>query len=137
MLLMRTGEHWSLLYFTAKSFPLTVGPRSPLDPEELQVLRAQYEKEGAYVGIQTKFNFAWVRDNGSTHSNRNGTRVVDMSSRGSSSPALEMINKRGFDCYRKSLAAHPNGGGNACTTWPWAITSWATTQRPDATTRSY
>ncbi|KAJ5168485.1 uncharacterized protein N7482_004079 [Penicillium canariense] len=32
---------------------------SPLKPAELQVLRAQYEKEGDYVGIQTKFNFAW------------------------------------------------------------------------------
>lgn len=25
------------------------------------MLRAQYEKEGDYVGIQTKFNYAWVR----------------------------------------------------------------------------
>jgi mitochondrial fission 1 protein len=24
------------------------------------VLRAQYEKEGEYVGVQTKFNYAWV-----------------------------------------------------------------------------
>ncbi|RKF75905.1 Mitochondrial fission 1 protein [Golovinomyces cichoracearum] len=32
---------------------------SPLKPAELQVLRAQYEKEGEYVGVQTKFNFAW------------------------------------------------------------------------------
>ncbi|KAL1650056.1 Mitochondrial fission 1 protein [Diplodia intermedia] len=32
---------------------------SPLKPEELQVLRSQYEKEGEYVGIQTKFNYAW------------------------------------------------------------------------------
>jgi hypothetical protein len=31
-----------------------------LKPEELQVLRAQYEKEGEYVGLQTKFNYAWV-----------------------------------------------------------------------------
>jgi hypothetical protein len=34
--------------------------RSPLKPAELAVLRAQYEKEGEYVGIQTKFNYAWV-----------------------------------------------------------------------------
>ena len=34
---------------------------SPLKPEELQVLRSQYEKEGEYVGVQTKFNYAWVR----------------------------------------------------------------------------
>jgi fission 1 protein len=33
---------------------------SPLKPDELQVLRAQYEKEGPYVGVQTKFNLAWV-----------------------------------------------------------------------------
>ena len=33
---------------------------SPLKPDELQVLRAQYEKEGPYVGVQTKFNYAWV-----------------------------------------------------------------------------
>jgi len=33
---------------------------SPLNPAELQVLRAQYEKEGEYVSIQTKFNYAWV-----------------------------------------------------------------------------
>jgi mitochondrial fission 1 protein len=35
-------------------------PHSPLKPAELQVLRSQYEKEGEYVGIQTKFNYAWV-----------------------------------------------------------------------------
>ncbi|OAA34280.1 Tetratricopeptide-like helical [Metarhizium rileyi] len=33
-------------------------PRS-LSPSELQVLRAQYEKEGDMVGVQTKFNYAW------------------------------------------------------------------------------
>lgn len=33
---------------------------SPLKSDELQVLRAQYEKEGYYVGVQTKFNYAWV-----------------------------------------------------------------------------
>ena len=32
----------------------------PLNPSELAVLRAQYEKEGDMVGIQTKFNYAWV-----------------------------------------------------------------------------
>ncbi|KAF5133594.1 Mitochondrial fission 1 protein [Metarhizium anisopliae] len=31
----------------------------PLSPSELQVLRAQYEKEGDMVGVQTKFNYAW------------------------------------------------------------------------------
>lgn len=33
---------------------------SPLKPSELKVLRDQYEKEGDYVGVQTKFNYAWV-----------------------------------------------------------------------------
>ena len=33
----------------------------PLNASELNVLRAQYEKEGEMVGVQTKFNYAWVR----------------------------------------------------------------------------
>lgn len=33
---------------------------SSLKPAELQVLRAQYEKEGEYASLQTKFNYAWV-----------------------------------------------------------------------------
>lgn len=32
---------------------------SPLKEAELQVLRNQYEKEGQFVGVQTKFNYAW------------------------------------------------------------------------------
>lgn len=32
---------------------------SPLKPDELAVLRTQYEKEGQFVGLQTKFNYAW------------------------------------------------------------------------------
>jgi fission 1 protein len=34
---------------------------SSLSPAELSVLRAQYEKEEDMVGVQTKFNYAWVR----------------------------------------------------------------------------
>lgn len=41
---------------------------SPLKPAELQVLRSQYEKEGEYVSLQTKFNFAWVRHDTTTFS---------------------------------------------------------------------
>ncbi|KAG9248455.1 hypothetical protein BJ878DRAFT_487911 [Calycina marina] len=41
------------------SLPYAADAESPLKPQELQVLRAQYEKEGEYVGVQTKFNFAW------------------------------------------------------------------------------
>ncbi|EHK43543.1 mitochondria fission 1 protein [Trichoderma atroviride IMI 206040] len=33
---------------------------TPLNPSELSVLRAQFEKEGEMVGVQTKFNYAWV-----------------------------------------------------------------------------
>ncbi|KAI9778970.1 MAG: mitochondrial membrane protein [Geoglossum umbratile] len=40
-------------------YPNTQPLFSPLKPEELQVLRSQYEKEGEFVGIQTKFNYAW------------------------------------------------------------------------------
>jgi fission 1 protein len=36
--------------------PLT---HSPLKDSELAVLRKQYESEGSYVGVQTKFNYAW------------------------------------------------------------------------------
>ncbi|PNY25416.1 Mitochondrial membrane fission protein [Tolypocladium capitatum] len=35
------------------------GTAMPLSPSELNVLRAQYEKEGEMVGVQTKFNYAW------------------------------------------------------------------------------
>ncbi|KHN97921.1 Tetratricopeptide repeat 11 Fission 1 protein [Metarhizium album ARSEF 1941] len=43
----------------ASSPDLTVSPHRPLTPSELHVLRAQYEKEGDMVGVQTKFNYAW------------------------------------------------------------------------------
>lgn len=42
------------------SLPDAADAESPLKPAELQVLRSQYEKEGEYVSLQTKFNFAWV-----------------------------------------------------------------------------
>lgn len=32
-----------------------------MNQAELSVLRAQYEKEGDMVGVQTKFNYAWAR----------------------------------------------------------------------------
>ncbi|KAF2135561.1 uncharacterized protein K452DRAFT_293121 [Aplosporella prunicola CBS 121167] len=41
------------------SLPYAADAESPLKPEELQVLRSQYEKEGEFVGLQTKFNYAW------------------------------------------------------------------------------
>ncbi|EEP81626.1 conserved hypothetical protein [Uncinocarpus reesii 1704] len=42
-----------------RHYPVKLTGSSPLKPAELQVLRAQYEKEGEYVGVQTKFNYAW------------------------------------------------------------------------------
>lgn len=51
---MRRGKYDSIPCYSK----LTLN--SPLRPEELQVLRAQYEKEGEFVGVQTKFNYAWV-----------------------------------------------------------------------------
>lgn len=51
-----------LLIANMESFlPDAADADSPLKSDELQVLRAQYEKEGYYVGVQTKFNYAWVR----------------------------------------------------------------------------
>jgi len=44
---------------SGQSLPYAADAESPLKPAELQVLRSQYEKEGEYVGIQTKFNYAW------------------------------------------------------------------------------
>lgn len=44
----------------ASILPDAADADSPLKADELQVLRAQYEKEGYYVGVQTKFNYAWV-----------------------------------------------------------------------------
>ncbi|EAU38065.1 conserved hypothetical protein [Aspergillus terreus NIH2624] len=52
-------------------------PYSPLKPAELQVLRSQYEKEGDYVGIQTKFNYAWglIKSNARTDQ-QEGVRLL-------------------------------------------------------------
>lgn len=41
------------------SLPYALDAEAPLKPAELAVLRAQYEKEGDMVGVQTKFNYAW------------------------------------------------------------------------------
>lgn len=41
------------------NLPYAIDAETPLKPDELQVLRAQFEKEGDMVGVQTKFNYAW------------------------------------------------------------------------------
>ncbi|KAG0759755.1 hypothetical protein G6F57_002347 [Rhizopus arrhizus] len=41
------------------SVPLLQDAEVALSPAELEVLRRQYIKEGEYVTVQTKFNYAW------------------------------------------------------------------------------
>ncbi|KAH6673562.1 hypothetical protein B0J14DRAFT_591047 [Halenospora varia] len=57
------------------TLPYAADAESPLKPAELQVLRAQYEKEGEHVGVQTKFNFAWglIKSN-TRHDQQEGRR---------------------------------------------------------------
>ncbi|KAJ3578301.1 hypothetical protein NPX13_g2270 [Xylaria arbuscula] len=57
--------------------PDAVDAETPLREEELQVLRAQYEKEGDMVGVQTKFNYAWglVKSN-SRNNQQTGVRLL-------------------------------------------------------------
>ena len=62
---MRRTQRGALTCFIPVSFSILTEICSPLKPAELQVLRAQYEKEGPYAGVQTKFNYAWVCDDGS------------------------------------------------------------------------
>ncbi|KAJ8663217.1 hypothetical protein O0I10_001394 [Lichtheimia ornata] len=44
---------------TRTAMPMAQEAELPLTPAELDVLRKQYLKEGEYVTIQTKFNYAW------------------------------------------------------------------------------
>ncbi|KAI0470191.1 mitochondria fission 1 protein [Xylaria cf. heliscus] len=59
------------------ALPHAVDAETPLREEELQVLRAQYEKEGEMVGVQTKFNYAWglVKSN-SRNNQQTGVRLL-------------------------------------------------------------
>ncbi|KAI9885733.1 MAG: Potassium channel [Watsoniomyces obsoletus] len=43
----------------SSELPYAADAESPLKPAELQVLQSQYEKEGEWVSLQTKFNYAW------------------------------------------------------------------------------
>ncbi|MCJ1355962.1 MAG: mitochondrial membrane protein [Icmadophila ericetorum] len=59
------------------NLPYAADAESPLRPEELQVLRAQYEKEGEFVGVQTKFNYSWGLIKSSTRSDQqDGVRLL-------------------------------------------------------------
>ncbi|RPA82043.1 mitochondrial fission 1 protein [Ascobolus immersus RN42] len=44
---------------SSEYLPYAVDADSPMKESELAVLRRQFESEGAYVGVQTKFNYAW------------------------------------------------------------------------------
>jgi len=57
--------------------PYAADAESPLKPAELQVLRAQFEKEGEYVSLQTKFNYAWglIKSN-SRQEQQEGVRLL-------------------------------------------------------------
>ncbi|KAI0870982.1 mitochondria fission 1 protein [Hypoxylon argillaceum] len=59
------------------ALPHAVDAETPLRDDELQVLRAQYEKEGDMVGVQTKFNYAWglVKSN-SRNNQQTGVRLL-------------------------------------------------------------
>ncbi|KAI7855118.1 mitochondria fission 1 protein [Circinella umbellata] len=43
----------------AESAPMVEEAEKPLTPAEIEVLRKQFEREGEFVTIQTKFNYAW------------------------------------------------------------------------------
>ncbi|KAJ6444287.1 tetratricopeptide repeat 11 Fission 1 protein [Purpureocillium lavendulum] len=62
---------------TPQKRPPASNPPRPLNTSELNVLRAQYEKEGEMVGVQTKFNYAWglVKSNG-RHDQQLGVRLL-------------------------------------------------------------
>jgi len=57
--------------------PYALDAETPLNASELNVLRAQYEKEGDMVGVQTKFNYAWglVKSN-SRNDQQQGVRLL-------------------------------------------------------------
>ncbi|KAF3917329.1 hypothetical protein ABW21_db0200441 [Orbilia brochopaga] len=44
---------------SADNLPYAADAESPLKESELEVLRRQFEREGQYVSIQTRFNYAW------------------------------------------------------------------------------
>ncbi|KAI5814183.1 putative mitochondrial fission protein Tbfis1p [Pyronema omphalodes] len=44
---------------TTDHLPYAIDAESPLKDSELAVLRKQYEAEGSWVGVQTKFNYSW------------------------------------------------------------------------------
>ncbi|KAH8735534.1 hypothetical protein BGZ61DRAFT_526604 [Ilyonectria robusta] len=66
---------------------------TPLNASELNVLRSQYEREGDMVGVQTKFNYAWVNPPPSP-SPSSPTNVPDVIASSSSNRGLVKSNQR-------------------------------------------
>lgn len=106
----------------------------PLSPSELQVLRAQYEKEGDMVGVQTKFNYAWVRLSSVPQQFivfiANRTRALSNQTTATTSNSASVFSAT----YSASL---PNVAANVSTTSPWGTTNSATTARHAVTTTSF
>ncbi|KAJ5303276.1 Mitochondrial fission 1 protein [Penicillium atrosanguineum] len=83
------------------NLPYAADAESPLKPPELQVLRAQYEKEGDYVGIQTKFNFAWglIKSN-ERPDQQEGVRLLSEIFRGAPERRRECLYYLGLGNYK-------------------------------------
>jgi hypothetical protein len=107
---------------------------SPLKPEELQVLRSQYEKEGEFVGVQTKFNYAWV-----TRSPWNLIYLPPTNdpSRASLNRPCVRISRRESVSLVKYSASLPNAVENAYIISLSETTSSGITPRQDGITTSY
>lgn len=131
----------------------------PLSPSELQVLRAQYEKEGDMVGVQTKFNYAWVRlmpphillfprhicccfslsPFSLSPVYPPWLPLTHRSSpfhRASSNQTIATTNNSASASSAIYSVSLPNVAANACTTSPSETTSSEITARPAATTTS-
>ena len=124
---------WSHNAWSWQISRLTTVSLSPLKPDELQVLRAQYEKEGPYVGIQTEFNYAWV----SRKLKKEGRTSSSSYYRAWSSHRREESSRKAFGYCLRFSAMHQSEDENVCTTWRLEIISSETTQMLENTTISF
>ena len=129
----RCGKVGGLVFRSLDAITLLIPHcSSPLKPEEFQVLRAQYEKEGEYVGIQTKFNYAWVSfPFMATHALRPPSNF----NRAWSNRTFDPSSKKVSVCFRRSSAMLPSGVGNVFIISLWETTSWGTMVRRGDTTK--
>lgn len=111
-------------------FPL----RSPLKEAELAVLRKQYEGEGQFVGVQTKFNYAWgLIKSEKRQEQQLGVKLLTGQTPdepdGRGSTLLIRIRLQTYSANTRSVAA------NVSTISHSEITVSETMQKPDATMR--